>query len=61
MEDKEERKQIEMLKIPKYIGELSRSTFERLREHKSAFDTISSKSFMVKHYVDKHEEDDMEV
>ena len=61
--DKErEKKAKEEIRIPKYIGETSRSVFERSFEHELAFNGVSSRSFMVKHWVDSHlEEEEMDV
>ena len=38
----------------KYIGETSRSAYERLREHYRDRENISVKSHMMKHYIEKH-------
>ena len=54
--DKEEKKQPPV----KYIGETSRSGYERLREHFRDFKNLSSKSHMLKHYIEKHRNIKME-
>ena len=38
----------------KYVGETSRSAYERLKEHFKDFDNLSIKSHMLKHYIEKH-------
>ena len=47
------------MKIFKYIGEKSRSVFERAAEHQIAFKIISNGSFMLKHWLEMHEEEEM--
>ena len=48
---------IERKRAPvKYIGETSRSAYERLKEHYRDFENISVKSHMLKHYIDKHKD-----
>ena len=48
----------EQMKIPKYIGESSRSAYERGFEHLDKLASLSSNSHMLKHMLDKHEESD---
>ena len=43
------KKKKDAIRVPKYIGESSRSIYERTYEHTEAMRKISSKSFMVKH------------
>ena len=43
----------------KYIGETSRSAYERLKEHYKDFENISVKSHMLKHYFEKHKDIEM--
>lgn len=38
----------------KYIGETSRSGYERIKEHYKEFETISPRSHMLKHYFESH-------
>ena len=38
----------------KYIGETSRSGYERLNEHFKDLANISVKSHMLKHYIERH-------
>ena len=42
-------------KLYKYIGESSRSCFERGREHQSDLEQLKPTSHMLKHVLDKHE------
>ena len=49
----------EKMKIYKYIGETGRSTFERSWEHMNDFRTLSTKSHLLKHAVDKHENENL--
>ena len=55
---KEKKKEI---KIYKYIGETSRSAYERSLEHQMSMRTLNSDSYMLKHLIDQHEGEDMEV
>ena len=52
-ETQEETKKEKRMPV-KYIGETSRSGYERLREHYSDFENLSIKSHMLKHYIEKH-------
>ena len=51
----EEEKRIVRAPV-KYIGETSRSGYERMREHWKDFENISVKSHMLKHYFEKHKD-----
>ena len=51
-----ERKPIERKKSVKYIGETSRSGFERSKEHWDQFENLSYKSHMLKHYAESHKD-----
>ena len=51
-EIEEEKKEVKA--SVKYIGETSRSGYERLKEHYKDLENISVKSHMLKHYFDKH-------
>ena len=55
-----ERKEEEKRKQTKYIGETSRSGYERMREHMKDFSNLSKKSHILKHYLDCHKEASME-
>ena len=47
------------LQIPRYIGETSRSGYERGFEHLDMLTTLSSKSVMLRHMLSAHENKDM--
>ena len=47
------------MKVPKYIGESSRSAYERGWEHLDKLASLSSKSMMLKHLLSEHEDQDM--
>ena len=47
-------------KQTKYIGETSRSGYERMREHLKDFKNLSTKSHILKHYLEVHRDEDME-
>ena len=48
-EDEEKiKKEIEKMRVHKYIRETARSTFERAIEHQMAYQTLSSTSLMLK-------------
>ena len=46
------------IKIPKYVGETSRSAYERGFEHLDKLATLSSNSHMLKHMISTHENED---
>ena len=50
----------EQIRLHKYVGETSRSVYERGFEHLSDYQNLSTKSHMLKHKVDKHPEEDLE-
>ena len=43
------------MRIPRYIGESSRSAFERGHEHLEKLANLNSNSHMLRHMLDKHE------
>ena len=58
IEGKAEReKRIKEIKQFKYIGETSRSVYERSREHVSDMEQLKPSSHLLKHIVDKHEKE----
>ena len=58
-DDKEKLKTLaEKIKIHKYVGDTSRSVFERSWEHVHDFENLSVKSHILKHAVDLHQTDD---
>ena len=54
-DEKEKRREIEKIKIFKYVGETARSVFERAREHKNDIEQLKPCSHMLKHLLDQHE------
>jgi len=44
----------------KYVGETSRSGYERIREHFKDFNNLSSQSHMLKHFIETHKDMKME-
>ena len=56
--DEEKKVMIEKVKIPTYVGESSRSSYERGYEHLDKLASLSSDSHMLKHMVDKHKGED---
>jgi hypothetical protein len=51
-------KEIKMkMKIHKYVGETSRSIFERTQEHKNDIEALKTSSHMLRHLLDRHEND----
>ena len=45
-------------KMYKYIGETNRSVYERAWEHMNAMDSLHSGSYMLKHSIDMHEQEE---
>ena len=54
----EEENEVERVKgrEVKYIGETSRSGYERMREHWRDYENLSVKSHMIKHYMGSHKD-----
>ena len=50
----------EKIKLSKYVGETSRSVYERGFEHLSDYQNLSTKSHMLKHKVEKHPEEELD-
>ena len=48
------RKKLADIKLHKYIGKSSRSTFERAWEHENSRDKLHTDSHILKHILDKH-------
>ena len=60
-EDEEKRKRMKKeIKLFKYIGETSRSIYERGLEHIRDFRELKKESHMIKHYFDQHEEEELD-
>ena len=58
MDSKE--KKVRNITLYKYIGESARSGYERGLEHLRDYTELKKESHMLKHYLDKHEKEDME-
>ena len=59
-EDKKERERRKgEIRKYLYIGETSRSTYERAIEHQLSFSTLNTNSYMLKHWLDSHDEEEM--
>ena len=53
----EDEKKKESEKPPvKYVGETSRSGYERIKEHYKDLENLSAQSHMLKHYIEKHKD-----
>ena len=48
------KKKLEAIKLHKYVGESSRSVYERAWEHVNSKDKLHTDSHMLKHILDKH-------
>ena len=60
--EQEEEKQAELLKrmkVHKYIGETSRSVYERGLEHLKDLEDMKVESHMLKHYQENHEDEEI--
>ena len=58
--EKEEKEKLKKkIKVPKYIGGTSRSTFKRAREHQMGIKNIQTNSFMLKHSLESHSSEDL--
>ena len=58
-DEKEQRRRMNNIQLYKYIGESSRSLYERGLEHQRDRDELKADSHMIKHYFDKHAEEDL--
>ena len=56
----EQRKRMANISLYKYIGESSRSLYERGLEHLRDRDELKADSHMIKHFFDKHSEENLE-
>ena len=60
-EDEKVRKEkLRSMPLYKYVGETARSAFERGIEQHNDYVGLKVESHMLKHYLDKHEEEDIE-
>ena len=58
-EESKAREKIREIKKFMYVGETARSSYERGLEHQRDFDEMKLDSHILKHYVDKHENENM--
>ena len=58
--EEERKRRLGNIKKYKYIGESSRSAYERGIEHQNDWENLKDDSHMVKHYIECHEEEEME-
>ena len=54
-DDKKARDEISRMKLHKYIGETSRSSFERSQEHLNDMRQLKPSSHLLRHALDQHE------
>ena len=54
------KKKLKKLKVPKYVGESSRSAYERGWEHLTKVASFSSGSHMLTHMVMEHKGEDLD-
>ena len=54
-DENKKKKLIEEIRLVRYIGESSRSAYERGFEHLDKLASLNSKSHMLRHILDKHE------
>ena len=59
-DEKERKRKISQIKIYKYVGETSRSIYERAIEHQNDMEQLKPGSHFLKHLVDVHEKDEKE-
>ena len=59
LDEKSKNEELKNLKIFKYVGETSRSAFERGWEHLNDMATLNKKSHMLKHVIMNHPGEDM--
>ena len=61
-EDKKERERRKgEIRKYLYIGETSRSTYERAIEHQLSFSTLNTNSYMLQRWLDSDEEEEIGV
>ena len=59
-EEGEKREKLRNIRLHKYIGESSRSFYERGLEHLRDLKELKPESHMLRHYFDKHQEEEIE-
>ena len=60
IDEKEKNEKIKSIKIPTYVGESSRSAYERGYEHLDKLASLNSSSHMLRHMVDVHRGENFE-
>ena len=60
LDEKEKKVKLSKIKLFTYIGESSRSIYERGLEHITALEEMKPDSHMLKHYFDEHGEEEVE-
>ena len=50
---------MDKIRVYKYIGESARSAFERSWEHMNDYKNLSTKSHLLKHAVDVHQQEEL--
>ena len=58
-DQKKIKEKMKSMKLHKYIGESSRSSFERAREHQNDMRQLKPSSHMLRHALDKHEGEEL--
>ena len=56
----EKKEMLKKMSLHKYVGETARSVFERAFEHQNAREQLHPESHMLRHIIDKHEDQDMD-
>ena len=59
-DEKRMREELEKMRIFKYIGETSKSCYERGLQHLSDAEQLKPSSHMLKHLLESHEEENSE-
>ena len=59
-DEKIREEKIRRMPLYKYVGETARSAFERGIEHHNDYEGLKIDSHMLKHYLEKHEDEDFE-
>ena len=59
-DEKEKEKKKKEVKLYKYVGETSRSFYERALEHQRDLQEMKMESHMLKHFFDRHQGEELE-
>merc|ERR1712154_560950 len=60
MDEEEKREKLREIRLHKYIGETSRSMYERGLEHQRDLAELKPESHMLKHYFEHHSKEELE-